>query len=175
MNQTVVSSFQQVLRGECQPLYVLLDGAADPRIVGLLRESREEYQSLYDGKPAEDMANFAPYLARLAGESTLFDALMLEGRSKHWGVFLTCAQPLEELRKHLRRFLMVELPNGKKVLFRYYDPRVLRAFLPTCTAAEAVHFFGPVEKYLVPGDKPEEVFQFSIKNGNLEKDKRVLA
>ena len=164
-----------MLRDEFQPLYVILDSAADPRIVGLLRESGEEYQPQYEGKQAEEMANVAPYLARLAGDGTLLNTLPTEGLDKHWGVFLTCTQPLAELRKHLRRFLMVELPNGKTVLFRYYDPRVLRAFLPTCTAAEAVQFFGPVERYLVPDEKPQALLQFTIEQGQLTKERRMFA
>ena len=51
---------------------------------------------------------------------------------------------LEELRRHFRKFLKVEDPKGKSLIFRYYDPRVLRVYLPTCNAMELQTVFGPV-------------------------------
>ncbi len=53
-----------------------------------------------------------------------------------WGIFAVAPTNLEALRKHFRRFLKVEDPDGKEMLFRFYDPRVLPTFLTT--AVEAV-------------------------------------
>jgi len=52
---------------------------------------------------------------------------------------------------HLRRFLTVRTEKGKKLLFRFYDPRVLRLYLPTCTSTELNTFFGPVERFVCEG------------------------
>ena len=38
-----------------------------------------------------------------------------------------------ELRRHLRRFLMVEDESGEPLYFRYYDPGALRDFWPSCS------------------------------------------
>jgi len=164
-----------MLRGEFQPLYALLDAACDERIVHLLRTSGEEHQSLYEGSQAEEMAHFAPYLVRLPADSALLKTLEKTDTAKSWGVYLSCEKPFQELRKHLRRFLMVELPNGKKVLFRYYDPRVLRAFLPTCNAAEAAEFFGPVKRYAMADENPEVFLEFTLNAGQVHKVKLPLA
>ena len=40
------------------------------------------------------------------------------------------------------------------MLFRYYDPRVLRAFLPTCTRDELRTVFGGIECFWIEGEEP---------------------
>jgi hypothetical protein len=56
---------------------------------------------------------------------------------------------------------MVENPDGKEVFFRFYDPRILRRFLPVCTPAETRQFFGPVMQFWVEDEKPEFLLQFA--------------
>jgi hypothetical protein len=56
---------------------------------------------------------------------------------------------------------MVKLPDGKQVYFRFYDPRVLRVYLPTCTVEEMRTFFGPIKCFLTEGDKPEAALRFA--------------
>jgi hypothetical protein len=132
-------------------LYAVLDAARDSHVLALLRESYAEYKSLYDGKSAETLADCAPYLTQPATDPVLLESLVTEGWGKSWGVYLTCGLPLDEVRKHLRKFLMVQVEE-RSMYFRYYDPRVLRMFLPTCTAVESREFFGPVDAYFVEGE-----------------------
>jgi len=131
-----------MLRGEFQPLYALLDAACEPSVLKVLFESKEEYQSLFEGPQGAQLAHFAPYLARLPESSPLIGTLVQQGWGKNWGTYLTCQEPLEALRRHFRHFLMVKLPDRRQVYFRFYDPRVLRLFLPTCTAEEISLIFG---------------------------------
>jgi len=62
---------------------------------------------------------------------------------------------LRTLRDHFRDFHKVELPDQRIVIFRYYDPRVLRIFLPVCNQSELRQFFGPVQTFLVEGESAE--------------------
>ncbi len=78
-----------------------------------------------------------------------------------WGVFLKCDSSLQKLRRHLRGFLVVRGPRGRLV-FRYYDPRVLRVYLPTCTTEELAAVFGPIQSFWMEGDSPETLLQFSF-------------
>jgi len=69
---------------------------------------------------------------------------------------------LEQLFEHLRSFLKVKEPDDKELFFRFYDPRVLRIFLPTCNAQEVFQFFGPVvNSYLAENDDAKTLLQFS--------------
>jgi hypothetical protein len=149
-----------LLRGDFQPLYAILDPARNPRILALMILHQEESQSLYEGEEGAKMAQFAPYLVRLRNDSRLIEALVKEGWGKSWGVYLTSSGDFREVRHHLRHFLMVAMPNREQVYFRFYDPRVLRAFLPTFTPEETAQFFGPIRSYLVEDENPTQLLQF---------------
>ena len=150
-----------LLRNDYQPVYAILDAARDIRILVLLMQSKEEHQSLYEGVQGAKLSQVAPYLVRLEKDSLLLGSLLLEGWGKSWGVYLTCGTEFSELRRHLRRFLEVQLPDGKQVYFRFYDPRVLRVYLGTCTAGETNQFFGPVKYYLMEAEEPDTLLQFA--------------
>lgn len=121
-----------VLREEAarEPLYAVLDAARAPRILVLLRESVEPHRSLYEGARGERYEDVAPYLAGpMAADSKLLDRLVEEGWGRRWGIFCASRAPFREVRRHLRRFLMVEVSEtGERVYFRFYDPDVIRGF-----------------------------------------------
>lgn len=125
------------LRGQPGRLYALLDGARDERIRVLLRESPEPYRSLFDGGQGDALAEAAPYLVEVGRRPQPLDDLVVEAWDRPWGLYISAPQDrdLEALRRHLRKFLMVEL-GRERVYFRFYDPRVFAAFVPTCSAAE---------------------------------------
>jgi len=148
-------------RERCQPLYGLLDAARDPMIPALLFNSAVRYQSLYEGAQGEELSLVAPYLVGLPPESPLLEPLVRLGWGKSWGVFFTCERPFDEVRTHLRQFLMARHPDGKQVYFRFYDPRVMRVFIPTCTPQECDEFFGPVKFYILEDDNPGILLVFS--------------
>jgi len=45
------------------------------------------------------------------------------------------------------------------MLWRFYDPRVLRAALPTCDGRRAAAVFGPVRAFLCPGAAPQTLLE----------------
>ncbi len=149
-----------LLRGDFQPLYAVLDTARDIRILALLLHHKEECQSLYEGEQGVKLAQVAPYLVRLQRDSKLLESLVKEGWGKSWGIYLTSPCNLQEVRHHLRHFLQVKLPSGEQVYFRFYDPRVMRVFLPTCTPEDTSQFFGPIQNYLVEDEIPAQLVRF---------------
>ena len=46
--------------------------------------------------------------------------------------------------------------------FRFYDPRVLRIYLPTCTLEESRVFFGPIDGFLVESADGEKLIGYTI-------------
>jgi len=160
-NATPQERLLYLLRRDFQPLYAVLDAARDIKILALLLKSNEEYQSLYEGSQGAKLAQVAPYLVRLKKDSVLLEKLVRDGWGESWGVYLTCASEFLEVRRHLRHFLEVMLPEGEQVYFRYYDPRVLRVYLPTCTFEETDYFFGSIQNYLMEDEDPETLLHFS--------------
>ncbi len=120
------------------PLYAVLDAARDEHILDIVRESVERHQSLYEGVDGEALEQVAPHLVGpMRADSMLLERLVLEGWGRRWGIFVTSDAPFKEVRRHLRRFLMVELTgNEEKVYFRFYDPSVMTAFLSTARPAQ---------------------------------------
>jgi Domain of unknown function (DUF4123)/FHA domain len=156
-------------------LYAVLDAARDEQILGLLMESAEHYQSLYEGEPAGRFVNIAPYLVALPGDCEFLETLVREGWGKSWGVYLTSDRLFDEVRKHLRRFLKVQLEDQEgEVLFRYYDPRVLRVFLPTCAPKETSELFGPIKAYIVEEEKHGSLAEYMRGTAGVESAERLL-
>ncbi len=144
------------LRAESQPLFALVDAARDPRVRQLLQESVDEVQSLYDGVKGEGLGNVAPYLVRLSKDSGLLERLVREGWGRSWGVYLTSRASFDEVRRHFRRILLVDLQESghptRRVYFRFYDPRVLRDFLPVCTLQQKPKMYLPNAFFLLEAE-----------------------
>ena len=143
-------------------VFAILDGASSPTLVKTLYEHEPEYCCLYRGELQPDVATVAPYLVRLEPEQKFAEWVLAEGWGVHWGIFLHTATTLRALRDHFREFHTVELPDQRTVLFRYYDPRVLRTFLPVCNAAELTTFFGPVQSFLVEAPTPDSGIRYAL-------------
>ena len=144
-------------------LFAVLDGASVPELPQILWEHEPKHVCLYRGELEPDMAEVAPYLAWLDGESPFAEWVLKEGWGKHWGIFATAPAEADflTLRQHFRKFLMVVGPEGESLYFRYYDPRVLRVYLPTCNAEEIRTVFGPIRSYVLEGDDPSVLLRFS--------------
>lgn len=166
---------ERVLRilqaGACDaPLFAVLDAAQGDRVLELLRESVETYQSLYEGIQGWAMEDAAPYLVHFSARSRLIERLVREGWGKNWGIYLTTRETFSNVRRHLRRFLLVEeYETRKRMYFRFYDPRVLRAFLPLCTTRQLFAIYDKINALLIEGSKGE-VLQFTHEAGTLAND-----
>lgn len=143
------------LRQHPYDLFAIIDAARDEEVLAFLQGATEEFVSLYEGWQGESLADVAPYLVRVPREGTFLEELLQRGWSKSWGVFVTSEVPFKALRQHLRYFLRVQDEDGNRMLFRFYDPRVLRAYLPTCTPYETQTFFGPIEAFVFEGRRGE--------------------
>jgi len=155
-------------------VFAILDGASVEDLLDMLYEHYPEFVCLYRGELEPDIAEVAPYLVRLEQNTPVTDWLLTRGWGKHWGIFMTAPTDLTALRQHFRRFLTVHDSEGTPMLFRYYDPRVLRVYLPTCNTQELVTMFGPVLRFVAEGKGPEELLQFHLSNGALVQEQQNL-
>lgn len=149
-------------------LYCLLDTAVDPVIPSMLDLASERKECLYEGESAVKLARVAPYLVELPPQGRLLNVLAVQGWGKSWASYFVSDAPFEELRGHFRRFLMVQLEGGKEVYFRFYDPRVLREFLPTTSGPELRTFMGPVGAWLIEADPAASLLELRAGDQGLQ-------
>jgi hypothetical protein len=135
-------------------VYAVLDGARNDAIAPAVRESGSTHECLYAGalSPALELA--APHMVRVEPESHFFHKIVHEGWGRAWGIFVVVAPGITSnlLRKHLRTLLRVQDEHSRVLMFRFYDPRVLRVYLPTCTVPERAAFFGPIDTLVCEDD-----------------------
>ena len=165
MNATTAA--ERVLRelpaGE--PLYAVLDGARDRHVRGWVLDLRQPAWCLFRGDIPAALENAAPWLLKLVPGAPSTARFFEEAWDLAWGILLTSAAPSRELRRHLRRFFVVRRESGERMFFRYYDPRVLRVYLPTCTPEESARFFGPISAMAAAGAEPDAVHIFRRPEG----------
>ena len=161
--ETARAGLAGVLFGKSDtPIFAVLDGASAPGLLTELYEHEPEYCCLYRGELQPDLAAVAPYLVRLEPGTPFTELVLDEGWGAHWGIFIVSTANLRSLRNHFRGFHTVQLPDRRTVIFRYYDPRVLRSFLPACNPAELGAFFGPVLSFVAEGETAETGVKFGL-------------
>lgn len=141
-------------------VYALVDGAQDERVAPLLMADGNDWRCLYGTELPRALATVAPYLVALSSSHPFSGYFARYGRGHNWGVMLRSTAPMDDLAEHFAAMIRARLPEGREVLFRFYDPRVLRAYLPTCTQEELDVVFGPVDAFLIErGDGSWRVYR----------------
>ncbi len=155
--------------------WAILDCARDERIYGAVERSYLDKCCLFAGTLAPELTAAAPHLVQVDSGDRFGSYLLNHGWGNSWGIFLRSSAPLEELRRHFRKFLRVNDFSGRRLFFRYYDPRVLRAYLPTCFAEELNTVFGPVDAFLVEEEGGAGTIEFRLTRGVLKTSRRSSA
>ena len=177
MTPAAVLELERVLwpKGYRRDIWMILDCARDPRLFGLMLESRLEFSCLYNGSPLAPLESVAPHLVKLEYDDPSSRRLLERSLGDHRGILLKCDSHLVQVRRHLRQLLTVRGPDGVLLLFRFYDPRVLRVYLPTCYPAELRTVFGPVERYWAEDESSTSLIEFAVAEGGLTRTERPLA
>ena len=148
-------------------VFMLFDGAAcAPLLDALYGADPPQFECLYRGDLGDDMAEVAPYIVRLERDSA-FTAWALSGWGEHWGIIAVSPLAFAQTRLHFRKLNLITGPDQNPLLFRYYDPRVLRVFLPVCDAAQLSKLFGPIQRFYVEGDTPGTTQSLALADGQL--------
>lgn len=131
--------------------FVVVDCARSPAIYPAMTNSRAASASMYSGSLGPELARVTPYIVKLEQGSSFLRTFYAEGWNNAWGIVLRTSASLSALRRHLRTLAYAQRSHGSKLLFRYYDPRVLRVFLPTCDELQLGQLFGPIDAFVLDG------------------------
>lgn len=165
----------QYLLSDRTKLYCVLDGAAVADLPMRLYEMRPPNYCLLSGELAPDIQYTAPYVVNLLPNNNFTDWVLAESFGKNWGIFVHCRFSITEMRRHFRSLVTVYDEQANPMLFRFYDPRVLRRFLPTCNPAELKNFFGKVQTYFAETEDNQNLLSFQLENDILKDAKLDLA
>lgn len=132
---------------DCRSVYAVLDGARDAQIEPLVRSSGLAYECLYNEPLSQDLRAAATYVVELVRDAYFTEQLLQLGWGNNWGVFFIAYPPtdLAMVRHNCRKMNIVLSPSGRRMLFRYFDPRVLNTYLPSCSEDELESIFGDIE------------------------------
>ncbi|HWB97163.1 MAG TPA: DUF4123 domain-containing protein [Bryobacteraceae bacterium] len=153
---------------------MIVDAARDRRIFSMLLECHLEHSCLYSGSLHPSLEMVAPYLVQLDYDYRDTHQFIRHAWGNSWGIFLRSGTRMDALRRHLRRFLVVSDPNNRRMVFRYYDPRVLRVYLPTCTSKELQTVFGPIECFWMEHQTPDALLEFRLDRAQLVSRKHSI-
>jgi hypothetical protein len=165
---TPLAILLSALRQEPQHrLYALIDGAQAFELAFSARLMGHELYTIFSGDLAEPLADVGPCLA-VIGERSAFVQKWLEHMGSHAGVLFESAAHFEAVYAHLRSVFVATDEEGQEYFFRFYDPRVLRTFLPTCRDDELREFFGPVERWIVETEDASAFTTFEFDGARLK-------
>lgn len=141
------------------PLYALVDAARAPDGPRQAEKAAVPFESLLAGPLGAELGSVAPYLVEFRSRSS-FGRWWFEQWGNSAGILVETPADLAELRRHFRTLLIVRGEGRQEYYFRFYDPRVLRVFLPKCTTDEAKRFFGPITALYCEGADGKELLTF---------------
>lgn len=141
-------------------VWAVLDAARDKRIYPAVVGSYMDHCCLYSGQLPLELMLAAPYMIELDAEARITHYIFKNGWGNSWGIFLRSGASMDDLRRHLKKLLVVKDRKGRRLLFRFYDPRVLRVYLPTCRPKELETVFGPAKCYMAEGEDPETILRY---------------
>jgi hypothetical protein len=154
-------------------LYALIDGAQAFELAFAARLMGHEVYTIFSGELAETAAHVGPCLV-VIGERSAFLRKWIDGIGSHAGVLFESSAPLDAVCAHLRGVFVAVDEDGQEYFFRFYDPRVLRTFLPTCREDELREFFGPVDRWIAETEDGSACTIFMLENSTLA-ESRVTA
>lgn len=150
--------------------FALLDGASEPALIPEIEKAGLATTCLLRGELDTELYRAAPHLLELDADHPLTDWLLTESFGKHWGIFILTNANSRTLRQHCRALLSVYDPDGEPLFFSYYDPRVLRIYLPTCNARELDDFFGVCKRFIAEDSQNNRLQRFELTDQGLNTD-----
>lgn len=148
--------------GERNEVYAVLDGARDTRIERLLSIWGVQHVCLYGEAIGKELRNAAPFLSRLQQGDDSGEQLIDWVWGKACAVFVIAppATHIGAMSRHCRRLLRAVDEGGNMLLFRYYDPRVLRLFAKLVSREQEREILGPAKYWLCEDEAGAPVQMF---------------
>ena len=167
--------------GRDDQLYGVVDAARDKELAfAAPRRYGQTIHWLFEEGSGAHMLDVAPYLVPIAFktrypyENSGYLDMWARRLGTNAGILLITPASTFSLMDHLDELFRVTDETDHRFYFRFYDPRVLRTYLPTCTAAEAREFFGPIGRILVEAADPGTILSCGADASGVKIDERPI-
>jgi len=151
-------------------LYGILDCAVDPSLYAhVQRLSPFSAECLFAGPFERELLEASPHLVALTPSDPLTQLWRSEGWGMNWGILLFAPGNIAQVRRRLRHFTQARLPSGEgPLLFRFWDPRVFRTYVPLVEPDQLPHWFEGIDTYVV--EKPDGAgsLRYTLEDGQLQ-------
>ncbi|WP_083272557.1 MULTISPECIES: DUF4123 domain-containing protein [Pseudomonas] len=130
--------------------FALIDGATYTTLGNRLAQAKDvhQWQWLLEGTELDGLKQAGPALVAFedsdAQGSPLLEWLIQRDIASPLLSWLWSMQPFEPLAEHLRKHLFTRLPDGRRALLRYYDPKVRRALDSVLSKDQHAELMGPI-------------------------------
>lgn len=129
-------------------LYALLDGLQHEQHIGQrLQHLAGINRALFDDTDDAPLAHAGPWLYDVSQHPQHIDAFAALEKARPAVSWLVTAMDLEGLAQYLRLKLDAELPDGRQVLVRFYDPRVLGHLFTVMDTEQRTQFFHLIDEW----------------------------
>jgi len=153
-------------------LYGILDLARAPELYDHVERLAPACAAcLFEGKLDPQVLRASPHLVELAAHDPLTVAWQGAGWGRSWGILIASREPLAFVRRRLRHFTQARLPDGQgPVLFRFWDPRVFRIYMPLVEPDALPPWFEGVERYVCESEDGRFAQSYALEGGALRID-----
>jgi len=128
--------------------YLLIDTSQQMRFYRRLDGWRASYLSLFSGHAEESLIDIAPLLIDVSDDDETCERIVEEatriGRLKPCVSLLESPWSLDELAAHLGQFHLVRMPDGRMMVMRWYDTRILPTWFDLLSIGQREIFMEPV-------------------------------
>lgn len=148
--------------------YCILDGAAVDDLPNVLYKMAPPNYCLLRGELSPDVVHVAPYVALMIPGDPFSDWAIDNGYGGNRGIYVQTRFSIKEMRRHFQGLITVVDEDGNPLLFRFYDPRVFRKFLPTCDPEQVQTFFGKIDKFFVQDETEDKLLVYTHLEGQVD-------
>ena len=158
--------------------FAILDCAVDPRLYEhAARLEPGGAMCLFIGKLHPEVKKVSPHLVELTPDDPLTQLWRGEGWGRSWGLWIEARSDLFTIWRRMRHFTQAKLPSGEgPVLFRFWDPRVFRVYMPLVEPEELAPWYEALDAY-VAEDEDEDgrgAVRYSLRGGALNVEQLTL-
>jgi Domain of unknown function (DUF4123) len=154
--------------------YILLDAARMAEEFDETDKFNSKNLCLLNARGEECLKSVSPYLFSIDKNSDFQKWIVNRGLGLSWGILVESKLSMEDLHRHFRKLLLMGAESKEGAYFRFFDPRVLRLYLPACDLEKLNGFFGPVQKFICEDEDSSFALLFSFNGKQLIKERMAV-